>query len=390
MSAITTLSLHHFRCYEALKLQEVHKGLVVLFGPNGAGKTNVLEAVSLLTPGRGLRGESHEEIQRISPLSVGLPPAGGGNRGGMQEGWSISSRIDLGGSDILIGTGFDVQSNKRIVKINGAMAKSQIALADYLSCLWLTPQMDRIFIDSAGGRRRFFDKLVFTFDPAHAGRVTRYENAMAQRSKLLRDGMIDTAWIQSLEQQMAQTGVAIAAARLAFLERLQKACDTAHGEEELYFPKARLFLSGSIEELLDRLPAVEVESMAAYAFTESRLRDAQTGGAATGAHKTDLKCLLAAKNMPADQCSTGEQKALLIGIILAHARLMRIERGAPPIVLLDEVAAHLDENRRAALFDLLEALGGQVWMTGTEFPPFSMLEKRAQFWAVDHALITPK
>lgn len=373
MSFIRSLQLQNFRCYDAAKVTDIHSGLIVLCGPNGAGKTNILEAVSMLTPGRGLRSAANDEIQKNDAPG----------------GWSIFAVIETGGAEVQVGTGFEA-GGKRAVRINGMPAKTQMALSDYLSCIWLTPQMDRLFLDSSGGRRRFFDKLIFAFDPGHAGRVTRYENAMAQRSKLLREGKGDDHWLSALESQMAETGIAIAAARLEFVARLQRACDLAHEREETFFPKARLHLSGTIEELLGHSPAVEVEEMFSYQLKQSRVRDSETGGAATGPHKGDLQVRYKAKEMPADQCSTGEQKALLIGIILAHARLMRAERGSPPILLLDEVAAHLDENRRAALFDLLCDLGGQVWMTGTDDSLFSDAKNRAQFWAIDHAKIMKK
>ena len=374
MSFIQSLQLYNFRCYDNARMENVHGGLIVLCGPNGAGKTNILEAVSLLTPGRGLRSATNDEIQKKD--------VGGA--------WAIASHVETGGASVQIGTGIDPLGTKRSVRINGLPAKNQMALSDYLSCVWLTPQMDRLFLDTAGGRRRFFDKLIFAFDSGHAGRVTRYENAMAQRSKLLREGRGDASWLRSLESQMAETGIAIAAARLDFVIRLQRACDLAHEREETFFPKAVLHLSGTIEELLSNSPAVEVEEMFAYQLGQSRTRDAETGGAATGPHKGDLRVRYAAKDMAADQCSTGEQKALLIGIILAHARLMQVERGAPPILLLDEVAAHLDVDRRAALFDLLAALGGQVWMTGTDESLFSAAQNQAQFWAVKHAEIINK
>lgn len=374
MSYVQNLQLHNFRCYDSAKMDGIESGLIVLSGPNGAGKTNILEAVSLLSPGRGLRSATNDEIQKKDKSTS----------------WAIASHVETGGVVVQIGTGLEEGGSKRSVRINGANAKNQMALSDYLSCIWLTPQMDRLFIDSSGGRRRFFDKLIFAFDPGHAGRVTRYENAMSQRSKLLREGKGDPSWLLALESQMAETGIAIAAARLDFAARLQTACDMAHEREETFFPKAALHLSGTIEELLSKSPAVEVEEMFLYQLKQSRTRDAETGGAATGPHKGDLLVRYAAKDMPADQCSTGEQKALLIGIILAHARLMRAERGAPPILLLDEVAAHLDENRRAALFDLLCELGGQVWMTGTDESHFSAAGKRAQFWGVNHAEITKK
>lgn len=374
MSFVTNLQLYNFRSYDSARMETIHAGLIVLTGPNGAGKTNILEAVSLLTPGRGLRAAANEDIQKKDSASA----------------WAIASGVETGGAEVQIGTGIEAGGSKRLVKINGANAKTQMALADYLACIWLTPQMDRLFLDSSGGRRRFFDKLIFAFDASHAGRVTRYENAMASRSKLLREGQNDPSWLKSLESQMAETGVAIAAARLDFLTRLQRACDLAHENEETFFPKAALSLSGTVEELLSKTPAVEVEEMFAYQLSQSRVRDVETGGAATGPHKGDLVVKYKAKNMHADQCSTGEQKALLIGIILAHARLMRAERGTPPILLLDEVAAHLDEKRRAALFDLLLDLGGQVWMTGTDESSFDAARAHAQFWAVQSGQISKK
>ena len=356
-------------------MHDIAPGLIVLTGPNGAGKTNILEAVSLLTPGRGLRSAGNEEMIRRSAASAeAIPSAQAGDL------WAIAAEIDNHGVAAQLGTGLD-DNGKRVIRINGATA-TQMALADYLSCIWLTPQMDRLFIDTAGGRRRFYDKLIFAYDTGHAGRVTRYENAMAQRSKLLRDGHGDPSWLKSLESQMAQTGVAIAAARVDFLSRMQQACDLAHAQEEDWFPKARLALSGTVEELLGHSPAVEVEELFAYQLLQSRGRDGDTGGAATGPHKTDLLVRYAAKDMPAGQCSTGEQKALLIGIILAHARLIRAERRQAPVLLLDEIVAHLDEGRRAALFDLLYDLAGQVWMTGTDESLFSGARARGQFWTV--------
>jgi len=363
-------------------MDDIGPGLIVLTGPNGAGKTNILEAVSLLAPGRGLRSASNEEMLRRAASSPSAIPMATGA-------WAVAGQVETGGALVQLGTGYE-DGGKRGVKINGVTAKSQMALADYLACIWLTPQMDRLFLDSSGGRRRFFDKLIFAFDSSHAGRVSRYENAMAQRSKLLREGKGDDHWLKALESQMAETGIAIAAARLDFVDRLQRACDLAHEREETFFPKAQLHLSGTVEELLSKTPAVEVEEMFGYQLRQSRARDAETGGAATGPHKGDLVVHYKAKRMPADQCSTGEQKALLIGIILAHARLMKNERGSAPVLLLDEVAAHLDENRRAALFDLLLELGGQVWMTGTDDSLFSAAQKRAQFWGVNHAEITKK
>ena len=369
MSFIASLKLYNFRCYQQAALEELSSGLIVLHGPNGAGKTNVLEAISLLSPGRGLRGAGILDIQC---RESGRP-------------WAVAASLEGGPLTIQLGTGLDPQSEKRIIRINGETAKSQSALADYLACVWLTPQMDRLFIDSSRERRKFLDRLVFAFDPGHSGRVTRYENAMAQRSKLLKEGQHDPSWLDGLESQMAETGVAIAAARLDFIQRLQAACDNNYS---VHFPASKLSATGTLEELLKNAPALEVEEMFRYQLQQSRTRDAETGGAASGPHKGDLAVTYAAKNMPAEQCSTGEQKALLIGIVLAHARLIAAERGAPPVLLLDELAAHLDEGRRAALYELLQDLGGQVWLTGTDESLFAAINARAQFFHVRDAQIT--
>lgn len=372
MSYITQLNLQNFRCYEQARLESLGSGLIVLCGPNGAGKTNILEAVSLLTPGRGIRGVKALDMQRYDS----------------SQAWGISSKVMTSGGEVKLGTGLNADTGRRVVRINGVDAKSQVALSDYLSCLWLTPQMDRLFVEGASGRRRFLDRLIFTFDSGHSGRVTRYENAMRQRSKLLQEESPDPVWLTSLESQMAETGIAIAAARLDFITRLQNSCAQADSEEENYFPKARIKAKGTIEELLQESPAVEVEKMFAYQLEQSRPRDAETGGAATGPHKSDMDVVYATKDVQAAHSSTGEQKALLIGLVLAHSRLMAAERGAPSILLLDEVAAHLDENRRAALFERLQNLGGQVWMSGTDAVYFNFIADKAQFFSIESAQIS--
>ncbi len=368
MAFLRTLKLHNFRCYAQAALEGLESGLVVLYGANGAGTTNVLEALSLLSPGRGLRSAKVIEIQKQD--------------GG--EPWAVSAELQTRFGQDQLGTGLDSQAGKRAVRINGQNARGQAELAEYLSCVWLTPQMDRLFLDSSAHRRRFLDRLIFAFDPGHSGRTLRYENAMRQRSRLLQDGKGDPSWLAGLEAQMAETGVAIAAARLEFIQRLQAACDRHVSE---FFPRALLSPRGTLEELLMQAPALEVEGMFAYQLAQSRGVDMKTGGAATGPHKADLFVKYADKNMPADQCSTGEQKALLIGVVLAHARLIAAERGAPPLLLLDEVAAHLDETRRSALYDLLEELGGQVWLTGTDENLFTAIRGRAQFFEVREAKV---
>lgn len=371
MSYLRSLFLSNFRCYGAARLDDLSSGLIVLYGANGAGKTNVLEAVSLLSPGRGLRGAKVMEIQSTY----------------VREPWAVAGELASDYGPVKLGTGLDAQTEKRVIRINGQNARGQSALAEHIACVWLTPQMDRLFLDSSSHRRRFLDRLIFAFDPGHSGRVNRYENAMRQRSRVLQDNG-DIAWVEGLEAQMAETGCAIAAARLEFTQRLQVACQSAETE---YFPLAHLMAVGTIEELLSNASALEVEDMFQSQLQQSRDKDAMTGGAATGPHKSDLAVRYASKNMAADQCSTGEQKALLIGIILAHAKLIAAERGAAPILLLDEVAAHLDEDRREALYDLLGALGGQVWLTGTDKGLFDAIDGQAQFCeVVDAQVLTHK
>ncbi len=382
MVLVRSLQLTNFRCYESVRLDDLPSGAIVFYGPNGAGKTNILEAVSLLSPGRGLRGVKAEDMQKR-----GAAPSDGP--------WAVSAALHTAAyGETRIGTGLDPQSARRIVRINGAPAKGQNALAEYLSCVWLTPQMDRIFLDGASVRRKFLDRLVFAFDPGHAGRITRYENAMSQRAKLLKEQAQrppDPAWLDALETDMAATGTAIAAARLALVQKLQSSCDRAaqEGVAEDMFPRARLFVTGSIEELLRRAPALEVEDMFRYQLCNTRLQDSQTGGAATGPHKSDLAVTYAAKDMDAAQCSTGEQKALLIGLVLAHARMIAAERGAPPVLLFDEVAAHLDENRRAGLYRLLSDMNAQVFLTGTDAVLFDAVKGTARVYEVrDAALVS--
>ena len=371
MAYITSLTLTNFRSYEHAAVNDLPPGPVVLYGPNGAGKTNILEALSLLTPGRGLRGAKVGEIQRCY-MTDG-------------QGWAVSAIAQTPYGETKLGTGRDPDTDKRLVRINGEAAKAQAALAEYLSVVWLTPQMDRLFLDAAGTRRRFLDRLVFAFDPGHAGRVTRYENAMSQRSKILKENQYpDPVWLEALEATMAETGIAIAAARLDFTQRLQAACYRA---DDTLFPRAQLAITGTIDELLTRAPALEVEDLFKYQLKQTRAQDAQHGGAATGPHKSDLRVHYAAKKMPADQCSTGEQKSLLIGIILAHARLIAAERGVPPVLLLDEVAAHLDESRRAGLYEILLSLRAQVWLTGTDRDLFTALHGNARYFEINGGII---
>ncbi|HNQ91479.1 MAG TPA: DNA replication/repair protein RecF [Alphaproteobacteria bacterium] len=371
MTFISDIILRNFRSYTEAGLHGLASSFVVLTGPNGAGKTNILEAISLLSPGKGMRNADLPDLQSRKT----------------SDPWTISAKVTTQFGPIQVGTSKDPQKNKRIVHIQGEQAKSQTLLSEYFSCLWLTPQMDRLFIDASSARRRFLDRMVFSFDGGHAGRITRYENALVQRSKLLKDGNANPVWLDSLETQMAESGVAVAAARNDFVERLQKVCDRRPSEN---FPRAALTLKGFLEEGLRKDKALEIEIRFKSELKSRRDEDALTGGSVIGAHRTDFDVTYAAKNMPAHDCSTGEQKALLIGIVLAHADLINAEHGAPPLLLLDEVAAHLDPARRHALYDLLSHIGGQVWMTGTEPEIFAGVPENSSFFDICAEKITEK
>lgn len=369
--AVTRLTLTRFRGYEHARLTPDRRP-VVLVGPNGAGKTNLLEAVSFLAPGRGLRGAKLAEVERL-----GSPPGAG---------WAVAATLDTPHGPVDIGTGREEgDRDRRVVRIDGHLAKGQTALAEHVAVVWLTPQMDRLFLEGASGRRRFLDRLVFGFDPAHAGRLSRYEHALRERARLLRDGRLDDGWLSGLEDQMATTGVAVACARREVVQRLRAACARAVGP----FPGAELSVDGAVEAWLDSGPALAAEDALRRSLREGRRQDGEAGGAAVGPHKSDLAVRHQAKGMPAALCSTGEQKALLIAVVLANARLLAAERGAAPLLLLDEVAAHLDAERRAALFGEILALGAQAWMTGTDAAVFSPLGADACRFRVEDARVTP-
>lgn len=370
--SVSRLRLTNFRCYESAQLA-LDARPVVLTGPNGAGKTNLLEAVSFLAPGRGLRRARLEDIERR-----GAPNG---------QGWAVAATLETPDAPVEIGTGHSTDSGtRRLVRIDRSPAKSQAALAEYVSAVWLTPQMDRLFIDGASGRRRFLDRLVFAFDAAHSGRVNGYEHTLRERARLLRDGAADPVWLDTLEGKMAERGVAIAAARREMTARLAQLCARATGP----FPGAEVGVEGEVERWLDDGPALQAEDRFRTALRDGRGRDSAAGGAATGPHRSDLRVRHLAKDMPAEQCSTGEQKALLIALVLAHARLLEAERGTAPLLLLDEVAAHLDRDRREALFDAITALGMQAWFTGTDRTLFESLDGRAQFCTVADGTVEQK
>lgn len=338
---VTRLMLTDFRSYPTATI-DAGPGFVVLTGENGAGKTNILEAVSLLSPGRGLRGASLSDMARAE---------GPG-------GFAIATRIDSAQGPVEIGTGTTTgtgSTERRMVRINGA-ASAATTMSEWLSLLWLTPAMDRLFIEGTEGRRRFLDRLVLAIEPAHAHHASRYEAAMRARNKLLADeAPADPAWLAALEQQMAEHGVALGAARAGTVAALN---ERIAAEPDGPFARAALALEG--------WDAVEAEDAFAAHLRASRPRDTAAGRTLSGPHRQDLAVMHIAKAQPAARASTGEQKALLVGIVLAHADLVSDLRARRPILLMDEVAAHLDPGRRAALFDRLGQSGGQIWLTGTE------------------------
>ena len=378
--AVTRLTLTDFRGYASARLA-VDERPVVLTGPNGAGKTNLLEALSLLAPGRGLRRAKLAEIdRRVPPARPGPTPPGA---------WAIAATLATPNGAVQIGTGRDAQSDggeRRLLRIDGAAARSQAALAEHVSLVWLTPQMDRLFIEGSAPRRRFLDRLVYGFDPAHAARVGAYEQAMRERARLLRDGPADPAWLGALEERMAEHGVAVAAARREVVARLDAACRAAQGP----FPGALLALTGEVEQWLERLPALAAEEELKRRLFAARRLDGESGTTLVGPHRGDLAVRHADTGVAAADCSTGEQKALLIAVLLAQARLQAAQRGAAPVMLLDEVTAHLDAGRRAALFAEILDLGVQAWLTGTEAGLFAGLERQGQFFGVADGTIAPR
>jgi DNA replication and repair protein RecF len=355
------LTLTDFRSYARLDLA-VDGRPVVLTGPNGAGKTNLLEAISLLSPGRGLRRARLGELDR----------QGGGA-------WTVAARLRGRDGRVQIGTGrvTEGERERRAVQIDGTLA-GQAALAGLLAVLWLTPAMDRLFQEGAAERRRFLDRLVLASDPGHAQRVADYGRALQERSRVLRAGRSEPAWLGALETRAAAAGIAIAAARRQTVKALMRALAHQPGR----FPRPALAVDGEVEGWLDSSPALDVEQRFAETLAAQRRADAHSGSTATGPHRSDLVVHDAHSGTAARQCSTGQQKALLISIVLAEARVRTLEGGALPVLLLDEVAAHLDAERRRDLFDELLALGAQAWLTGTDAAMFAPLGARAQFFQV--------
>jgi DNA replication and repair protein RecF len=380
--AVRQLRLTEFRNYPRLRL-ELESGPVVLVGDNGAGKTNLLEAVSFLAPGRGLRRSRLDEVGRQT--RPGEPPP--------LSGWAVAAVLDVPDGRVAIGTGLettpaangDSEAGRRVVRIDGRPASSQLALGEHVVAIWLTPQLDRIWVDGPGNRRRFLDRMVAAFDPAHAGSLAAYDQAMRQRARLLAEGRADAHWFAAVEDTMARHGVALTAARLDLVARLDQAARLGVGP----FPRASLALTGEVEAWVNEIPALDAEDRLRARLAASRSIDFQAGITTSGPHRADLGVRHLDRDIPAAQGSTGEQKAVLVAIVLAHARLAALARGRPPLLLLDEIAAHLDARKRAALFAEIAALGSQAWMTGTDAATFAPLRGQAQFLRIDAGDVEP-
>ena len=389
-SGVKRLTLTDFRNYAFLRVNP-DLSPVIITGENGSGKTNLLEAVSFLTPGRGMRSARLADIKRFMPavVSDGYIP---------QAGWAVSAQIYKNGDEYEIGTAVEKSLrevedetrtfDRRIVKIEGEKSSAQTDLGRYFSAIWLTPQMDRLFRGGAQPRRSFLDRLVYAFDTEHAKRCSDFEHTYKQWYQLLKssNGNADKNWLSGLEENMSTLGVAIAAARREQIARLNRFIAQSPDDA---FPDVELELDGSIEKMLDDMPAVEVEDFYCRKLASER-RNVMYNDSVDGVNRSDFKVYFRRKRMPAELCSTGEQKSLLISIILAQTKCQILYRGFAPVLLLDEIAAHLDDGKREALLAKIRELDLQAWITATNPEPFASFRRYAQFWEVKNNAVTIK
>ena len=370
---LSGLRLSDFRNYLASRLN-FGPAHAVFTGENGAGKTNILEAISLLSPGRGIRRANYSDMVRA----------------GAENGFAVHADLQTEDGAVSLGTGNGAEGGglepTRRLRVNGAPAKGADAFLEYLRVVWITPQMDGLFSGPSVDRRRFLDRMVLAIDPAHGARVLDYEKSMRARNKLFEEGGDDPRWFDAIEAQMAELGVAIAAARAELVNLL--AGMMALLPEESPFPRAELTLEGALEERLGLSSAVELEEAYRASLRQNRTLDRSAGRSLEGPHRSDLQVRHQPKRMNAALSSTGEQKALLIGIVLSHARLVSKMTGTAPILLLDEIVAHLDKGRREALFAIIDDIGAQAFMTGTDRALFDGLGKRATFFLVSHGQVS--
>jgi DNA replication and repair protein RecF len=373
-SRIHRLTLTHFRNYRVAAL-ETRGDVVALVGPNGAGKTNCIEAISFLSPGRGLRRATLDDVADIQ---------GDGS-------WAVSAEVEGALGLATLGTGIDppdpeATSTSRRCRIDREPVGSAVAFGDHLRMVWLTPAMDGLFMGPASERRRFFDRLVLAIDSGHSSRVSALDRSLRSRNRLLEERNTDPHWLDAVERETAELAVAVAAMRGQTVTRLAAAL-RARGEASA-FPSALIMLDGWMENALLSEPATTVEDRYRQILRDGRPRDAAAGRTLDGPHLTDLQVIYAPKNMPAHDASTGEQKALLIGLVLAHAGLVAEMTGITPLLLLDEVVAHLDPNRRAALFDELSKLGAQIWMTGADPAAFAEVGGSGEIFNVENGRVS--
>jgi DNA replication and repair protein RecF len=376
---IRRLTLTNFRSYHALQIVMESAGPVVLTGANGAGKTNLLESISFLMPGRGLRRATLEEVAFAEGDGA----------------WAVSAEVDGMYGLSTLGTGIEPPQQgataTRKCRIDREPVPSAAAFSDHLRVIWMIPAMDSLFNGAASERRRFLDRLTTAVDAGHASRVSALERALRSRNRLLEDGTTDAHWLDAVEHETAELAVAVAAARHETTQRLQAALTQAQDNGDAstaLFPPAGIALEGTLEALVPDLPATEIEDRYRAMLRQSRARDAAAGRTLEGPHRSDMLVTYRAKNIPAANASTGEQKAMLIRLILAHAQLLSEMMGHAPILLLDEVVAHLDPARRAALYDALAALGAQVFMTGADPAAFADIADRATIFDVRPGTIT--
>jgi DNA replication and repair protein RecF len=367
------LTLNNFRSYRAADIR-IDGSLVVVVGPNGAGKTNLIEAISFLAPGRGLRRATIEEAAFAE---------GDGS-------WAVAAEIEGALGLATLGTGVTApaggdETRQRLCRIDREPVSSATAFADHLRIVWLTPQMDQLFAGPASERRRFLDRLALAIDPEHMSRVSALERALRSRNRLLEDSSPDLHWLDAVERETAELAVAVAAGRVETVQRL--ASPLAARREAAAFPWADIRIDGVIESLLAQQPALAVEERYRAMLKDSRAQDAAAGRTLAGAHLSDLKVTHGPKGIDAADASTGEQKALLIGLILAHAQLIAEMHGMPPVLLLDEVTAHLDAVRRLGLFEALTDIGAQAWMTGAEPAMFAEAAMRAEVFEVSPGFV---
>jgi DNA replication and repair protein RecF len=364
-TAIRRLQLTNFRSYRRAELS-VGDGPILLIGPNGAGKTNILEAISFLTPGRGLRRATLEDVASTE---------GDGS-------WAVAAEADGALGHVQLGTGLDAPGTNggpsRRFRIDREPVPSATAFSDHLRVIWLVPEMDGLFLGPASERRRFLDRLVLAIDAAHGSRVNALERALRSRNRLLEDPAPDARWLDAIEHEVAELGIAVAAARAETVRRLMGEIESAR-DPSSHFPSAALALEGWLEGELEERPAIEIEERYRASLRDARPRDRAAGRTLEGPHLSDLAVTFAEKAIPAARASTGERKALLVGVVLSHARLVAAMHGAAPVVLLDDVAAFLDAERRAALFEALTRLGAQVWISGVDDSAFTDLETAERF-----------